>query len=241
MKSVRIALLCLGAIVSSLACAQQKLTLLEQSLEILRAEQIQKEVKVTPNQMKAIEDAFSRYRKALQEAIEKNKATKNVAAVKAVDAAQLTRLRNFIIDTLDKPQKDRLRQLWIQFVGVPILMQDEAASEAGLNAAQVTKLKAVFNKFQSEGKKVTDARMKELRAIPQPKDPKDKKAVAAYQAKVQALVKKYGPGDKKLYESAKKNTEVQMLAVLTPAQKTKYASMQGKKFSFPTTMQKASP
>ncbi|MBI5708086.1 MAG: hypothetical protein HZC36_13980 [Armatimonadetes bacterium] len=238
MRALRVVSVFLFAVAAAVALGQQKLTLLEQSLEILRAEQIQKEVKVTPSQMKAIEDAFGRYRKALQEAIEKNKATKNVAAVKAVDAAQLTRLRNFIIDTLDRPQKDRLRQLWVQFVGVPILIQEEAASEVGLTPAQVSKLKSVYTQFQKEGAKVTEVRMKELRAIPQPKNPKDKKAVEAYQKKVQALVKKYGPGDRKLFEAAKKKTETQMLAVLTPAQKTKYTAMQGKKYAFPDTMQK---
>lgn len=229
----------LAAMASALALGQQKLTLLEQSLEILRAEQVQKEVKVTSSQMKAIEDAYGRYRKALQEAIEKNKASKNVAAVKAVDAAQLTRLRNFIIDTLDKPQKDRLRQLWVQFVGVPILMQEEAAAEVGLTGAQISKLKGIYNQFQKEGAKVTETRMKELRAIPQPKDPKNKKEVEAYQKKVQGLVKKYGPGDRKLFEAAKKKTEAQMMAVLTLAQKAKYTSLQGKKFAFPTNIQKS--
>lgn len=211
-----------------------KTTILENSLMLLRTQPIQKEVGLSKAQMKSIEAAYTTYRNTMQSAIEKNKSNKNAQSVlQNLDASEQRKLTGGIIEVLSASQETRLRQLWIQFVGPFMLRHPEVAKDLSLTAAQNKAVETAMKEFEKKGQEITDKRMKELKAIPQPKDPKDTKAIEAYKKKVEALAKKYQAPDKKLYDTMKKQTENKMLATLTAAQKSKWSALQGKKYAFP--------
>lgn len=208
-------------------------TVMERSLVLLRTKPIQTEVRVSPAQIKLIESAYRQYQNSVKAAFEKNKATKNEAAVRAVEQREQATFVKVCLSTLGDPQKTRLKQLWLQYVGPFVLKLSEVAQELGLTADQKKRLDAVWKSFADKGEAVTKLRVEQVRKIPQPKDPNDKAAVDAYQKKVQAFMKAHQAEDQAAFKKAKDQAEAKIVQLLNAGQKAKWSAMQGKKFAFP--------
>lgn len=186
-------------------------------IELLEYPVVQKELAISNEQMQQLEKAFvplrelggdanearnlspEEQRKLLQEIAEKGAAASKLVAE---DVDQI----------LNPEQRQRLKQLWLQFQGIRLITQPDVAKELGLTQEQQDKIRKVL-------KVVQDHRMKA--ANPPPGQP-------GFQEFSQAELEQWRSELRALEEKA----EAETLAVLTDEQKAKFAEMNGKEFDF---------
>lgn len=224
----------IAAILACALCFAQgpERTVMNASIVLLRQENVQKELKLTAQQKSAIQGGFKRLNDAFRAASQKRPKNQTEASKIRADLAKLeSAFLKATLATLTDPQRTRLREVAFQFFGVFCIASPEIAKEIGLSEAQKNKITTAQKALIKTAQDLQKLRQDEVRRFPQPKDPNDRKAVDEYRKKIEAYAKSHAPGDKATMEAAKKRAEAQALAVLTPAQRTKWAAMQGKKFA----------
>jgi Spy/CpxP family protein refolding chaperone len=130
-----------------------------------------------------------------------------------------------LLALLTPPQMNRLKQIGVQQEGIAAMQDDAIAKDLALTAAQRTKIKGICDATQKAQDDYQAALGEAIAKIPDPGTSDE--AIKAYEAKQQAVVKSMKPREKQ-YLAVKAAGDKQILAVLTPAQKNKWAAMRGK-------------
>ncbi len=201
---------------------------------LLREPAVQKEVGLTAAQKSRIEAEYKRFAARLREltkAPPKSQA-EGAAANRKLESEQIG-ITNTILSNLLPAQRARLKEIGLQSFGPFAMTAPDVAKDVGITKPQAQGIKSVQDGFQKQMQALQNQRMEGVRAIPQPKNPNDKAAVEAYRAKLAAYANSHAAADRKQFESAKKQAETRVLALLSAAQKSKWTAMQGKPFKFP--------
>jgi hypothetical protein len=120
-------------------------------------------------------------------------------------AKQREELQKKINDVLNPAQEQRVKEIQLQMRGTRALTSDEVVKELGLSAKQVTDIEAALQVQRPQGGGPGGA---------QPSDEDRQKMMEEFQ-------------------KAREAANAKALAVLTPAQKSKWEKMLGKKFEMP--------
>ncbi len=210
--------------------AQERPTALQAAVSFLNFKAVQTDLKLTAAQIKSIDS----YRNQVTDLMKSLQNSKTPPTKAQADAAG-TKVKGLVdkaLNVLNANQQMRLRQLVMQRYGIFSIVAKDIKGLIGLSADQEKKVRSIQ---ESADKKVADLvqqRQMQLRSIPQPKDPNNSAQAAAYQKKVRETAESFEKQDKKTIEGWQKSAEAQALAVLTPAQKTKWQQAQGPKFDF---------
>jgi hypothetical protein len=224
----------LGACAATPAQMDGQLSLSEAAVILLSRKSVQKELKLTAAQVKAIEGEFKTYGEKVRAIAEKGRpGTTQQAQARERDLnRERTAFTNRALNRLQPAQRDRLRQLGAQFYGPFALLAPDVAKEVGLTADQSKRMRAEQDSLKKTVIDIQKKRVAELQSVPQPKDANDKKAVEAYQRRIAEMIKRFDAADRATLDRAKKSAESRVLAMLSPVQRTKWAAMQGAKFTF---------
>jgi hypothetical protein len=199
-------------------------------MELLQLKPIQAEVKLTEAQrasMNTFADAHREKLKQMQAKI--GQRAPNKAEQQQIMGYYNT-LRSQVLGQLSAAQLKRLREITFQLADISPLMDSEIAKRVGMSTAQVTTMRNAFKAGATQLQKLEKDTLEPILKPYQNIKPKDRADAQRLQrevaGKVEAARKKVAPQLQRLQSS----TRAKMIAVLTPAQKTAWASLQGKKF-----------
>lgn len=173
-------------------------------LGMLRIPEVQQELKMTPAQIAKIDEAQQAVREAMAEAFQGG--FRNMTPEEQQRAAGKVEeiQEKAVASILDQTQLKRYKELQLQQMGAMALLRPSVARELGLTEQQTARLREIQQKQQQE-----------MRDMFQNASPEERQQMF-----------------QRMQELRKKNDEA-LLAVLTPAQKTKWTQMQGAPFKFP--------
>jgi hypothetical protein len=180
-------------------------------IQMLRIEEVQKELKMTPEQIGKLDAKQQEVRQALQEAFPGGGNPQDLSAEdrqKRV-AKQQELQTKAVNEILDTTQQKRYRQLELQQQGLIALTRKDVASELKLTEEQVTKLR----KIQSDMGEETRAARQGVN-VQQLSDEERQKLTAKT-------------------DEIRKAAGEKAVAVLTDEQKKQWKEMQGEPFKFP--------
>lgn len=179
-------------------------------LQLLRIEEVQKELKMTPEQVAKLDAKQQEVRTATQAArganFQQQSPEERAKANEKIREIQ-TKAVNEI---LDATQQKRFRQLELQQAGPSAVTRKDVADELKLTEEQVTKIREIQTKMQEE-----------TRAARQGVDFQDADARTKMTEKVQEIQKTSGE---------------KVVALLTDKQKEQWKGMLGESFKFPPPM-----
>lgn len=205
-------------------------TLAQNATRLLQQRPVREELGIKGSQEKSILKELDDYDKALGQAFKPggNSGREDQQRKLAALRQKFKTMTATVLSLMTPAQQTRHKEIALQFYGTFALRYADVAKELGLNASQassVQKLYAGYNKWRLD---VYNQQVKELAAIPRPKDPKNKQQQKAWLDQYKA---KLAAGNKATTAKARtkrKETEAAMLKVLTPAQTTKWNKMKGK-------------
>jgi len=174
-------------------------------LGLLRIPEVQQELKMTQPQIAKIDEAQQTMREAMQEAFQGGFQNMTPEEREKAMAKVEDIQAKAVASILDQTQLKRFKELELQRMGPNAWFRPAVAKELGLTQEQLAKLRELRQK-----------QMQEMRDMFQnAQTPEDRQKLF-----------------EQMRELNKKNQEA-MVAVLTPAQKTKWTQMQGTPFKFP--------
>jgi hypothetical protein len=228
----RIALIVLAVSVVAFGSAQVgQLSVEHASTILLQRKNVQTELKMSATQVKGVEAEFKRYAEVVQKLVEGRKPGQEKAFAQSLDRERRTSATR-MYNSLTVTQRVRLKQLGLQYFGPFAMLEDSVGKELGISTAQKGAMRREQDALRKAAGDLRNKREAELKAVPQPKNPSNEKEVAAYRQKIQKLVESFRAQDQAFMDKAKNRAEANVVALLTAAQKTKWAAMKGRTFKF---------
>lgn len=187
-------------------------------LDLLRSPEVRKELALSDEQAKEIEEAFAPMdelsggaREAQNPSPEKrqkrfDEIQKNVAAASKLVAEKVDQI-------LSQPQRTRLKQLWLQRLSAAAFIQPEVVEELGLTPEPQDKIREI--------RKVVENHLQPATINPPPGQPRLQDFSQAERARWRNELR-----------VLREKEQAETLAVLTDEQKAKYAEMRGEEFDF---------
>lgn len=204
-------------------------TMVEASVMLIGDQVIQKDLKLTVAQDKAIREAFTKYADVATELVRKyNKDRANKPKYNAMLHAEQRTLITKCISILNPAQEARLKEIGIQHHGIFSAGNPDVAKELGLSDAQIKQINGYRKQYVDTMNSVSQRRAKEIRAVPQPKNVKDEKQVAEYRKKLQEVANRTREQDIKIIDDKRQAMEKLAEKVLTAKQKAHFERLKGK-------------
>lgn len=188
-------------------------------LELLRSPEVRKELAVSDDQTKEIEQALA----PLLEPSGVPRGAQNVSAeerqkrfeqLSKQRAAASKLVAEKVDQILNHQQRTRLKQLWLQRLGAAALIQPEVVEELGLTQEQQDKI--------GEIRKVVENHLQPATINPPPGQPR---------------LQDFSEAEREQWRNElrvlREKEQFETLAVLTDEQQAKFAEIKGKEFEFP--------
>ena len=200
---------------------------------ILQSKPVQKDIGITEAQRARMNVAATKYSTEMRAYQTELQGQKNPK----VDPARVLRyqqaLKESVIAQMTVPQLKRLRELTLQYQQVIALTDSTVASRVGLSPAQLKRVRSTFQEgTQAIGllsRKSQSAIMSKYQGL-KPKSQAEQQALGKqYSEEMMAAAKRLDP---QLKAIAHRNT-AKIMAILTPAEKATWKSLQGREFVFP--------
>ena len=193
------------------------------------AKSVQRELRLEPEQQVRLEALYKLYvlgQQKVYRAWETDTAPANAPKFeKQLDELGDT-LSADVLKVLSIPQRKRVREIALQQVGLPALVQTGVAADLKLTQAQKSQLQALFRAFDKRSEDFDALAAQRLQAIPKPKDPS---GMPEYERKRLEAVKAMRPEEESL-ERARREMEAKALAVLSQEQRAAWTALLGKPF-----------
>lgn len=227
------ALLAIAAIASIASVQADAFDRQVASIVLLQNQAVQKDMKLTESQrtkMNVFAEKFNNTQKAYLEELKKqsNGGKTQPKRDQNREMKMVSDLKTQVLNILTDNQIVRLRQISLQAIGVAALADDTVAKRVGLNTTQITKVRSIVQKGLADGQKVNDDAVNQAKkGIKEPKtEAEQKKAQEAFQKNW----KNIGPGAQKKLDFIRNKSIADVLAVLTPGQKTVWKGLIGPEF-----------
>lgn len=225
MKKALLALVAVASIATAHADAFDRQVA---SIVLLQNRNVQTDMKITEAQrtkMNVFAESFNKTQKDYLEGLKKQK---NPQRDTKKEIAMVADLKTKVLSILSENQIVRLRQISLQAIGVAALADETVAKRVGLSAAQITKVRTTVDNGLKAGQKINeDAIATARKGIKEPKtDAERKTAQAAFDKNMKAIA----PGAQKKLDQIRNQSIKDVLAVLTPAQKTVWKGLIGPEF-----------
>lgn len=222
-------------LVAGFASAQQnEFDFRASDLSLLQAKQVQSDLGVTAAQRTKLNAAADAHKSRLEAYQKQLGALGTAKPDPARLRGMLQQVKTEALAILTPPQLKRLRELTLQRLGLIALTDKEVATRVGLSDAQRDKIKAAFQAGRSKFQSIqASARTSAAPIVAKYKDRKPKNAAEAATLKKE-IDAKVAPIRAKIVpqlQAVGKQTDQNMLAVLTPLQKSKWAALKGRLFT----------
>jgi hypothetical protein len=235
LKAPKLLLTIFALLSACVAVAQDSFDFKFAKMEILQLKPVQKELGITEAQRAAMNGFANKHRSRVAEYEKQLKAAgKGPQNLTEADQKKLfefySDLRRDVYSQLSAKQLKRLREITFQLADLSPLMDAEIAKRVGMSDAQLKKFREAFRVGAQQSaalqKQTAEPILKPYQGV-KPKDQKDAERLnKEVNAKLQAAGKRIEPRMKQIRDT----TRAKMLAILTPAQKKAWATLQGAKF-----------
>ena len=223
-----------AVLIAGAATAQDAFDFRVSDLRLLQAKQVQSDLGITAAQRARLNVAADAHKARLTEYQKQLQALGTTNPDKARLGAFLQTLKKEALAVLTPGQLARLRGITLQRLGLVSLTDDGVASRVGLSAAQVGRIKAAFQAGRTRFLAVQQsARAAAAPIAAQYKDrkPKTPTEAAALQKEVEGKVLPIRARFLPQLQAVGKQTDADMLAVLSAPQRVKWAALKGRPFT----------
>lgn len=234
MKHLKALTILIAAAVAVAANAQDSFDRYCAKIQILQDRKVQNEVGITEAQRTKMNQFASAHQQKL---VAYNKSLAGKQPNINVLQGYMNEINTKVQSLMTGKQIIRLRELNLQAAGLSGLNDEVVAKRIGMSTAQLTKFRSTF---QAGGKSASDILQKAIAPIQKKYEPKfapfrghEKEKQKELQALQQAYFKEAQAAQNRVKPSVitvTKQTEAKLLAILTPTQKSTWASLKGKPF-----------
>jgi len=233
MKKIYLAISLLIAAAPASVFAQRDFDLHVASLRVLQRRDVQADMKVTPAQrakMDKFADEYNSEAKAYIAELQKQ-GKQDEKLPDQTMYMMLAKLKQNVMSVLDANQLQRLRQISLQVYGLNGLLDDTVGTKIGLTKDQIARIHKRYEDGSKQANDLMTNAMKPVNAQFKNAKPKNQAEAdqmrKAYEGKSKVAMDAVVPQVQNARESAQKD----ILAIITPAQKSTYLALQGKKFT----------
>lgn len=227
MKLKLIPLLICAAAAASAQLYPAKLGMVQDASFHLGEPRVQIELKMSSAQVQSVVDLLNKHaegQRGFGTQLNSAKPDQYGAIQRQMDALD-GQTSSRLVGTLTVPQKKRLRQMALQANGPFAIRNISVAQDLALTPEQRQKVEAVAQTTIKTMDALSGKQADDIVKLPQP-NPQDTKAVKTYESKKITIMKRYQPQLDQIEKKGKNG----VLALLTPAQKTKWKTLLGKPF-----------
>jgi ribosomal protein L28 len=200
------------------------------NIVILQDKKLQQHLKITEAQRKKMNAFAERHSAALAKYGKELEKTKKSVSAPSTDPkfeAIFRELKDGVLKQLTPAQIKRLAEVSIQMVGTAALSDERVCKKVGVSTATMRTIQKKLQDSLQKAMALQNAELEKISKRYEGKEPKNdaerKKLEAQVQADLAAAEKRVGPKVEKL----KADTEKQILAMLTPAQRQAFQALQG--------------
>ena len=197
---------------------------------ILQAKQVQADVGITAAQRAKLNSAAERHRASLKEYEKQLKALGTTTPDKQKMLGFFETLKSDVFAVLSPAQIKRLRELTLQRLGLVALTDEQVAKKVGLSPTQVSKLKSAFQAGRSKFVALQQSTAKPILAPYEGRKPKSQAEATALRTEIEGKLKAASSRVKPRLVAIGRETDANMMAVLTAPQKAAWTALKGRPF-----------
>lgn len=220
-------------LIAGVASAQDAFDFRVSDLRLLQARQIQTDLGITPAQRTKLNVAADAHKARLVEYQKQLQALGTATPDKARLRGLLENLKKQALAVLTPPQLARLRELTLQRLGLIALTDDGVAGRVGLSPTQIGRLKTAFQNGRTKFLAVQQSARTAAGPVAaqyKGRKPKTQAEATALKKEIEGKLTPIRARFLPQLQAVGKETDVQMLAVLTPPQKAKWNALKGRPF-----------
>lgn len=227
--------LLLSVVASSVFAAPDPFDFHGADIVLLQSKQVQKELGITEAQRKQMNAFAAQHREHLaaydRELQQKKIDPRTLPSPNPRILGFFEDLKKNVCGVLTPAQLRRLREISFQRVDLLALLDDQVAARLKLTSAQRSRLRSAYIAGSKEAAQIQQAAVQAALKRYQGVKPKDKADAERLQKQAQGDLRAAGARIAPQLRSIESQTRSKLLAVLTPAQRSQFEALKGRKFT----------